>query len=78
MMNDYIEEEIIVRPIHGMQLSEGYIRKENSKGFLGCLPGLLPSRGNTKEEVRAQLEQKAKAYYGEDVVIDIMPRALAG
>ena len=77
MMNDYIEEEVIVHPIHGMQLSEGYIRKEG-KGFLGSLPGLAPSKGRTTEEVRAQLEQKAKAYYGDDVVVDIAPRMVAG
>ena len=77
MMNNYIEEEIIVHPIHGMQLSEGYIRKDNSKGFLGCLPGLVPSRGRTKEEVRALLEQKAKAYYGDAVIVEIAPRVHA-
>ncbi len=77
MMNDYIEEEIIVHPIRGMQLSEGYIRKDNSKGFLGSLPGLLPSIGKTKEEVRVQLEEEAKAYYGDDVIVEIAPRALA-
>ncbi|MEN8256012.1 MAG: hypothetical protein ABFR33_11150 [Verrucomicrobiota bacterium] len=77
MMNDYIEEEIVVHPLHGMQLSEGYIRRNNSNGFLGSLPGLLPSRGKTKEEVRAQLEEEAKAYYGDDVIVEILPRALA-
>ena len=77
MMNDYIEVEIIVHPIRGMQLSEGYIRKDNSKGFLGSLPGLLPLIGETKEEVRAQLEEEAKAYYGDDVIVEIAPRALA-
>ena len=77
MMNDYIEDEIIVRPIHGMQLSEGYIRKDNSKGYLGCLPGLVPYAGNTKEEVRLRMEQEAKDYYGDDVVVEIVPQALA-
>ncbi len=77
MVNDYVEEELVVRPIHGMQLSEGYIRKENSKGFLGSLPGLLPSRGRTKEEVRVRLEREAKAYYGDDVIVEIAPQALA-
>jgi len=77
MMNDYIEEEIIVHPIHGMQLSEGYIRKDNSKGFLGCLPGLAPFAGKTKEEVRARMEQEAKEYYGEDVIVEIAPHAMA-
>ncbi len=50
MMNDYIEDEIVVHPIHGMQLSEGYIRKDNASGFLGCLPGLLPYKGKTKDK----------------------------
>ena len=77
MMNDYIEDEIVVHPIHGMQLSEGYIRRENSKKFLGCLPGLRPYVGKTKEEVRLRLEQEAKEYYGEDVVVEIAPQALA-
>jgi hypothetical protein len=76
MMNDYIEDEIVVHPIHGMQLSEGYIRKEKSNGFLGCLPGLLPYKGKTKEEVRCRLEQEAKEYYGEDVVVEIAPNIL--
>ena len=72
-----IEMEIVVHPIHGMQLSEGYIRKDNSKGFVGSLPGLLPSKGKTQEEVRARLEDEAKAYYGDDVVVEIAPCLLA-
>ena len=76
MMNDYMEVEIIVHPIHGMQLSEGYIRKENSNGFLGFLPGLLPYKGKTKEEVRQRLEEEAKEYYGEDVIVEVAPQAL--
>ena len=76
MMTNYIEE-IVVHPIHGMQLSEGYIRKDNSKGFLGCLPGLVPSVGKTKEEVRVRLEAEAKEYYGEDVIVEIAPHAVA-
>lgn len=76
-MNNYIEEEIIVRPIHGMQLSEGYIRKDTTKGFLGCLPGLIPSAGKTQEEVLKRLEQEAKEYYGDDVVVEIVPHAVA-
>ena len=78
MMNDYIEEEVIVHPIHGMQLSEGYIRKDPAKGYLGSLPGLAPAIGKTKEEVLARLELQAKAYYGDDVVVEVAPRALAG
>jgi hypothetical protein len=78
MMNDYIEEEVVVRPIHGMQLSEGYIRKDEGKGYLGSLPGLMPSGGKTAEEVREKLEKMAKAYYGDDVVVEIAPRLVAG
>jgi len=77
MMNDYIEEEIIVHPIHGMQLSEGYIRRDNSKGFLGSLPGIELLNGKTLEEVRERLEQAAKKYYGDDVVVEVVPRVLA-
>ncbi len=77
MLNDYIEDEIVVHPIHGMQLSEGYIRRDNSKGFLGCLPGILPTVGKTMEEVRSRLEQAAKTYYGDDVIVEVEPRALA-
>ncbi|MCF7817543.1 MAG: hypothetical protein K9M54_06655 [Kiritimatiellales bacterium] len=77
MLNDYTEEEIIVHPIHGMQLSEGYIRTDNSKGFRGCLPGLMPYVGKTIEEVRARLEQRAQAYYGDDVIVEIASQAIA-
>lgn len=77
MLNDYIEDEIVVRPIHGMQLSEGYIRRDNSKGFLGCLPGFLPAVGKTMEEVRIRLEKAAKIYYGDDVIVEVEPRMLA-
>jgi hypothetical protein len=73
MIHDYLEKEIIVRQIHGMQLSEGYIRKDNSRGFLGCLLGLVPCSGSTEEEVRMRLEQVAKEYYGDDVVVEIVP-----
>lgn len=72
MMNVYVGQEIIVRPIHGMQLSEGYIRKDNSKGFRGCLPGIVPCLGITLEEVRMHLEQKAKNYYGDDVIVEVV------
>lgn len=77
MLNDYIEDEIIVHPLKGMQLSEGYIRRDREEGYLGSLPGLALSIGRTKEEVRARLEVAAKAYYGEDIVVEIVHRALA-
>ncbi len=68
-----IEEEVIVHPVDGMQLSEGYIREDEATHFLGCLPGLEPSAGDTVDEVLDRLEKKAKAYYGDDVVVEIVP-----
>ena len=77
MLDDYIEDEVIVHPIHGMQLSEGYIRKDDSRGYLGTLPGLEPYVGETKEDVRAHLELEAKAYYGDDVIVEIVPHIVS-
>ena len=78
MNSDCIEVEIVVHPLHGMQLSEGYIREDDPAGFLGCLPGLEPLRGRTREEVRAALEQEAQDYYGDDVIVEIVAaRAIA-
>jgi hypothetical protein len=74
MMYSYEEQEIIVRPTHGMQLSEGYIRKDNSNGFLGCLLGLVPYAGKTQDEVRIHLELEAKEFYGDDVIVEIVIR----
>ena len=65
------EEEITVHPIHGMQLSEGYIREDEATHFKGCLPGIEPDAGDTIDEVIVRLEKKAKAYYGDDVVVEI-------
>ena len=78
MLSDYIEEEIVVHPVDGMQLSEGYIRKNNTSGFSGCLPGLAPIIGKTWEEVRMLLEREAKDYYGDDVVVETTPHVIAG
>ncbi len=69
-----IEEEVIVRPIDGMQLSEGHIRQDESKHFKGDLPGIEPEAGDTVDEVLERLERKAKAYYGEDVIVELAPR----
>ena len=77
-MNDCVTiEELVVHPIRGMQLSEGYLRKDDAKGFLGCLPGIVSTVGKTKEEVLARLEEKAKAYYGDDVIVEVAPCAFA-
>ena len=78
MKDSCVEVEVVVRPIHGMQLSEGYICEDGSVGFLGRLPGLVPLKGRTREEVRVALEQEAQEYYGDDVVVEIVAaRAVA-
>ncbi|MEE9368769.1 MAG: hypothetical protein V3V05_07880 [Pontiella sp.] len=66
-------EEVIVHPVDGMQLSEGYIREDEATHFMGCLPGMEPSAGDTVDEVLSRLEKKAKAYYGDDIVVEIVP-----
>lgn len=71
MKNGYIEE-VIVHPVDGMQLSEGYILKDGSHHFTGCLPGMTPSVGESVEEVLSDLDREAKAYYGDDVVVEIV------
>jgi len=71
MKSCIIEEEIIVHPVDGMQLTEGYIREDITMHFRGCLPGFEPSAGDTVDEVLQCLERKAKAYYGEDVVVEL-------
>jgi len=71
MKNGIIEEEVIVHPVDGMQLSEGYIREDLKNHFQGCLPGMEPSAGDTVDEVLCRLEKKAKAFYGDDVVVEI-------
>lgn len=67
-----IEEDVIVRPVDGMQLSEGYIREDRPEHFEGRLPGMEPDAGDTVDEVLSRMEQKAKAYYGEDVIVEIV------
>ncbi len=77
MQRDGIEEEVIVHPVGGMQLSEGYIRGDDAKHFVGSLPGIGSSEGATIGEVLSLMEKKAKAYYGDDVVVDIAPHLMA-
>ncbi|VGO20638.1 hypothetical protein [Pontiella sulfatireligans] len=77
MRNYGIDEEVVVRPIDGMQLSEGFIREDQPQHFLGCLPGLEPAGGDTLDDVLFRLAKKAKAYYGDDVVVEIAPRIVA-
>lgn len=66
-----IDEEVIVHPVDGMQLSEGYIREVGQAHFRGCLPGIEPEAGDTVDEVLIRLDAKAKAFYGDDVVVEI-------
>ena len=70
-----IEQEVVVHPVDGMQLSEGFIREDEATHFFGCLPGMEPEAGDTIDEVLTRLDRKAKAYYGDDVVVEIASHA---
>jgi len=72
-----LEREIIVRPINGMQLSEGYIWEDEPQHYSGRLPGIEPSVGDTVDEVLKQLDRKVKAYYGDDVIVELCTRVVA-
>jgi len=72
----HTEEEIIVHPIQGMQLSEGFICAGKVKKYRGILPGLASYEGESMEEVRLHMEAEAKEYYGDDVVVDIASRTM--
>jgi hypothetical protein len=67
-----IVEEVIVHPVDGMQLAEGYISVDASGRYVGRLPGMTCQTGDTVEGVLRLLEQKAKAFYGDDVVVDVI------
>ena len=73
MKHDCLEEEVIVHPVDGMQLCEGCIRADDSHHYRGYLPGVEPATGDSVGEVLRRLEEEAKAYYGEDVVVEIAP-----
>lgn len=75
MRNITMEEEVVVHPIDGMQLSEGTIRQDESFHFRGNLPGIEPEAGDTIDEVLERLDRGAKAYYGNDVVVEIVHHA---
>lgn len=62
---------VVVRPRNGMQLAEGFIRKDYDVCYIGQVPGLETRAGESKEDVRSQLEQVAKNYYGADVIVEI-------
>ena len=55
MGNSFREREVSVHPVGGMQLSEGFIRANGTKRFVGNLPGLSPSIGDTVEDVLERL-----------------------
>ncbi|WP_372806292.1 hypothetical protein [Pontiella sp.] len=73
MMKYSMKEEVVVHPVDGMQLTEGYIREDGAAHYRGCLPGLEPEAGDTIEDVLLRLARKAKAYYGDDVVVELVP-----
>ena len=67
-----IDEEVIVHPVGGMQLSEGRISEDEPAHFRGCLPGIEAMEGDSVADVLRRLEIKAKAYYGDDVVVELV------
>ncbi len=73
MGSNATEENVIVRPVDGMQLSEGCIRMEASCQFIGILSGMTVSVGDSIEEVLQRMNRFAKAFYGEDVIVEIVP-----
>ena len=72
MKNGCPESDIIVRPVGGMQLSEGCIRRVESQKYIGSLPGISDAAGDTIEEVLRCLTRSVKAYYGDDVVVELV------
>lgn len=71
MKNDYKEEEVIVHPVDGMQIAEGYIREDRTHHFFGIIPGLRPVVGNAFMDVLKRLDMEAKEYFGDDVVVEM-------
>lgn len=69
-----IVEEIIVHPVDGMQLTDGYICLDASQRYVGSLPGMNSLIGDSIEDVIRLLEIKAKAFYGDDVVVEVVHR----
>ncbi|HEY5652931.1 MAG TPA: hypothetical protein VIR63_00990 [Pontiella sp.] len=73
-----IDEEVIVHPIDGaMQLSEGYIHEDGKNHFEGWLPSLGLMEGDSLKEVLARLEKGAKEFFGDDVVVELVPHLVA-
>lgn len=67
-----IIEEVIVHPVDGMQLTAGYISVDASQRYVGSLPGMASLNGDSIEDVLRQLELKAKAFYGDDVIVEVV------
>ncbi len=61
-----------------MQLSTGFIRENGGNRFVGDLPGMAPTVGDTVEDVLTRLERMAKIYYGDDVVVEITSTRVTG
>jgi len=72
MNDDVIVEGVIVHPVNGMQLCEGFICMDASRHYVGSLTGMTSLSGDSVEDVLSLLERKAKAYYGDDVVVEII------
>ncbi len=78
MRNGCVEEEVIVHPVGGMQLSSGYIRTDADRHVVGHLPGIASQWGNSVEEVLNRLDWNAKIYYGSDVVVELSGQGARG
>jgi len=72
MNQGVIVEEIIFRPVDGMQLCDGVIRMESSQRFVGCLPFMSSVIADTVDEVLRLLEKEAKSFFGDDVEVETM------
>lgn len=72
MTGGTIVKEVIVHPVDGMQLAAGYIRMDESQQYVGNLPGMAALIGDSVEDVLRLLDRTAKAFYGDDVIVEVV------
>jgi hypothetical protein len=70
-----IEEKVVIHPVDGMQLADGYICMDESSHYLGILPGMNALVGDSVGEVLRLMDRCAKAFYGDDVVVEVVHHA---
>ena len=71
-MSDWKEMEVIVHPIDGMQLSAGTISRAEDHRFVGRLPGMAVSIGESIDDVLGCMDRFVKAFYGDDTVVELV------